>query len=858
MITKLEIAWYKGDLRKAFFEVQVSSNGQDWTTVLSDESSGTTDALEAHDFDDQPAHYLRIVGYGNSRNNWNSITVVQIYGWAEQLRVRTQFNALVLHYNPRVVDNDGVMKTVTDALGMRSIEPLMTNYIEALRKTSGGQVNWRVAETFKLNEFPPENDPEVTYTSENYMYFRSIGYEMLGRVDYASIIVDPRFDIIKKVESGTIDAVWVFAFPGAGFWETAMAGEGAYYINGGPITGINVAKKFVFYGFGNEAHQHYGFMLENTGHMVENILFRRGDNWPKKWTVPVWNSFDLNSSERYLVDLTLNDWQLFHLTDAMNYDAPDQSTGEEHLSSPGNSHVGTVHYPPNATFNYGWSRVEEDFRGDSRWVPFGGTWQVINRRYVVEAGDGYKSLIHDGSDRPFSMSDFVAEGDVSMSNEASTSHAGFLFRMEKFSTGPSQGRGYYMAIDAYNDKLVLYKMDYGLTELASSMLAIDADTVYRIKISAQNENIKVYIGDPSVPLIDIIDNSFQTGGFGVTAYNTDAAFDNIEANVTVSSHADKWHTYPEFNGSPRFVNSMDWDGVHEEYLSWWFEHIPKKAGTHDDGILNTWWPYIFDINQFDPRDRYTNVLFPDPDTLSPEAPNGLGVLELGSFSVRLAWEEPTDDVGVTRYDVYRNGEFVQQLPSRLYVDEGLLPSTVYTYEVAARDGSGNVSETTAIVVETRFEDPTGLQNGDFEQGVAAAVAYWTADPWKPAESIMAWEPLGEGLQDSRAVSIEHTAENDSRWIQTVRGLTPGVQYRLSGRIKGQKIVNVTGSVGANLDLFGTGPHTIGIGGTFDWTEVSMNFMAPANGTVVIGCRLGYFGSTTTGKAWFDNIRVDPL
>jgi hypothetical protein len=157
-----------------------------------------------------------------------------------------------------------------------------------------------------------------------------------------------------------------------------------------------------------------------------------------------------------------------------------------------------------------------------------------------------------------------------------------------------------------------------------------------------------------------------------------------------------------------------------------------------------------------------------------------------------------------------------------------------------------------------FTEFKGLQNGDFEQGVADTVFYWTPDVWKPAESIMVWEPFGEGYQGSRSVSIEHTEENDSRWIQAVSGLLPGMEYRLSGWIKGQDIVNVTGGIGANLCLFGTWEHTPGISGTFNWTKVSMTFIAPENGIAVIGCRLGYWGNTTTGKAWFDNISLKSL
>ena len=41
-------------------------------------SSGTTKNLQTFDFPDVQARYVRIVGYGNSQNNWNSITEISI------------------------------------------------------------------------------------------------------------------------------------------------------------------------------------------------------------------------------------------------------------------------------------------------------------------------------------------------------------------------------------------------------------------------------------------------------------------------------------------------------------------------------------------------------------------------------------------------------------------------------------------------------------------------------------------------------------------------------------------------------------------------------------------------------------
>jgi hypothetical protein len=76
----VEIAFYRGDERRAEFAVQASANGHTWTTVFDGRSSGDTEGFEVIDIDDQVGRHLRIVGYGNTQNAWNSISEVRIHG----------------------------------------------------------------------------------------------------------------------------------------------------------------------------------------------------------------------------------------------------------------------------------------------------------------------------------------------------------------------------------------------------------------------------------------------------------------------------------------------------------------------------------------------------------------------------------------------------------------------------------------------------------------------------------------------------------------------------------------------------------------------------------------------------------
>lgn len=77
----LRAAWYRGNLRTARFDLQVSTSGTSWTTVFSGTSSGTSLQQETYSFAARSARYVRIVGHGNSENDWNSITEVDIYAF---------------------------------------------------------------------------------------------------------------------------------------------------------------------------------------------------------------------------------------------------------------------------------------------------------------------------------------------------------------------------------------------------------------------------------------------------------------------------------------------------------------------------------------------------------------------------------------------------------------------------------------------------------------------------------------------------------------------------------------------------------------------------------------------------------
>ncbi len=153
--------------------------------------------------------------------------------------------------------------------------------------------------------------------------------------------------------------------------------------------------------------------------------------------------------------------------------------------------------------------------------------------------------------------------------------------------------------------------------------------------------------------------------------------------------------------------------------------------------------------------------------------------------------------------------------------------------------------------------PIFLSNGDFECGSGNTPENWGIESFSKA-AVFDWLE-GKGRNNSCCARIEVAANqsDDARWIQYVH-LMPYTRYKLSGWIKGENIVPVTGYYGANLsviDLYANSPSLVG---TFDWTFTKVEFVTPANGNQVVACRLGNFGSVVSGKAWYDDITLTPL
>ncbi|EUM16561.1 hypothetical protein L465_00375 [Enterobacter sp. BIDMC 29] len=99
----------------------------------------------------------------------------------------------------------------------------------------------------------------------------------------------------------------------------------------------------------------------------------------------------------------------------------------------------------------------------------------------------------------------------------------------------------------------------------------------------------------------------------------------------------------------------------------------------------------------------------EPDTEAPSQP-GKPSTVTSTGQVALSWSASQDNIGVTQYYIYRNGEKVATTALPQYTDRAVRPDTRYEYFVVASDKENNLSAPSQVVTVTT--DKEELQEED--------------------------------------------------------------------------------------------------------------------------------------------------
>lgn len=82
LIDELSVKWFKGSSRNYYFDLAVSTDKSEWTTVTYDIETSKTSDFEGYELGGISARYVRVRSDGNSSNDWNSMIEANLYGCA--------------------------------------------------------------------------------------------------------------------------------------------------------------------------------------------------------------------------------------------------------------------------------------------------------------------------------------------------------------------------------------------------------------------------------------------------------------------------------------------------------------------------------------------------------------------------------------------------------------------------------------------------------------------------------------------------------------------------------------------------------------------------------------------------------
>ena len=236
-----------------------------------------------------------------------------------------------------------------------------------------------------------------------------------------------------------------------------------------------------------------------------------------------------------------------------------------------------------------------------------------------------------------------------------------------------------------------------------------------------------------------------------------------------------------------------------------------------------------------------NLVTPPADTTPPSAPGAPAAVQADS-GVEVSWPAATDDRGVTGYRVFRNGALAATVQFvRSWVDEQALPSTTYTYTVAALDGAGNVGPQSAPATLTT-PGPTVLATETFTGTTGAAwPGRWTTTATAGAATIQA---------NAGRLALDNTAGAQTQAVLTGLSARTDTDVTLSYRW------SATGS-GAYLNVFARGsggwasgyrPRN-GYGLELSSSSTSVSVKKSVNGTVTTLATIAGGQTLTTAKQW---------
>ena len=245
------------------------------------------------------------------------------------------------------------------------------------------------------------------------------------------------------------------------------------------------------------------------------------------------------------------------------------------------------------------------------------------------------------------------------------------------------------------------------------------------------------------------------------------------------------------------------------------------------------------------------------DTAAPTKPGSVTATPNSPTSVNLGWIASTDNVGVQRYDVLRNGALIGSSTANSYADSTASSATGYAYCVVAYDTAGNPSETPPGTACANTTTPpagggTPLFTDGFESGGFGA---WTLNSGLVAQSA---------LVDSGAFAARANAAGSATYAyKSLAAATNELYYKARFNItnRGASTVYLLRARGAAPGFGAVAGVYLSTSGQLCYRNESASGILCAGGSVSNGTwhsvmmRVVSNGAASSTEVWLDGVKV---
>ena len=239
------------------------------------------------------------------------------------------------------------------------------------------------------------------------------------------------------------------------------------------------------------------------------------------------------------------------------------------------------------------------------------------------------------------------------------------------------------------------------------------------------------------------------------------------------------------------------------------------------------------------------------DTTPPSKPTNVAATAIDSNRVQLTWIASTDNVGVTGYDIYRDGTLLTTVsPVTRYYDNTAQPDTTYSYRIRARDAGGRVSSLSSAASVTTpgllFSD--GFESGNFLQWTTVSGLVMQGQEVYAGTRAVRGTSTGTATYAYKQLTQTHKELYYRMWFKIVsQGANPVFlqRFRSASNVAIMGVsLNNTGRLTLRNDVTGVS--------TVSTTTVTPGVWHQLQTRILVS------GGAGESEMWLDGVRIDSL